>query len=373
MTVHALTGYLPEEEEEVRKGVIDKADILDDLKDEFRVTRTGYFIPGEAQGDGSNFVFVEDPSKMKEGRKHPGSWHELDLVYFVMHDREGAPLGYLQVDYPLDDKIPTKETMEAMEAFANIATIAIENSTTLKATERAREEVRTYLDLLTHDVGNLVNPVNAYLEMVIATTSLTEVQHKYISSALEASRSMTHLIRNVRKSSQLLEMDKVELVPVNLSRALRQSASDARSAFLAKQIDIKLRLPPQDLWVLADGFLDEVVYNVLTNAIKYDDHEHVEIDVITEMTELEGRDFACVRVTDHGHGIPDDMKEKIFSKEFRRIKQDRGQGQKIKGAGMGLSIVKSLIDRYGGKIWVENRVPGDPSRGSVFSILVPKA
>jgi signal transduction histidine kinase len=48
-------------------------------------------------------------------------------------------------------------------------------------------------------------------------------------------------------------------------------------------------------------------------------------------------------------------------------------GQKTKGAGMGLSIVSSLIERYGGKIWIEDRVYDDFSRGSVFNILLPRA
>jgi len=374
VVVHALTGYTKDEEETLQRSEILKEKILEDLKGEHRVTHTGYFIPGESQGDGSDFVFVENPEMVRETRKSPESWHELDLVYFMMHDREGEPLGVIQVDYPLDGKVPTKESMEAMEAFANMATIAVENSTIFKNMDRTKGEVRMYLDLLTHDIGNLANPVNAYLEMVIAATPLTPVQHKYISSALEASRNMTHLIRNVRRSAQLLELDRPELVPVSLSRALRQSTADSRNAFLGKNVDIRLNLPGQDIWVVADSFLDEVLYNVFTNSIKYDEHDDVVIDVETKMVEFENRDYAEIRVIDCGVGIPNDMKDKIFSREYRNlVKQDRAPHSKPKGAGMGLSIVKSLLDRYGGRIWVENRVRDDFTRGSVFVILLPKA
>jgi len=374
VVVHALTGYTKDEEEAIRRSEILTEKILDDLKEEHRLTHTGYFIPGETQGDGSDFVFVENPENVNEARRTPDSWHELDLVYFIMHDREGEALGVIQVDYPLDGKVPTKETMEVMEAFANMATITVENSTILKNTDRTKGEVRMYLDLLTHDIGNLVNPVNAYLEMVMATTTLTPVQHKYVSSALEASRNMTHLIRNVRRSAQLLELDRPELVPVSLSRALRQSTADSRNAFLGKNVDIRLNLPGQDIWVVADDFLDEVLYNVFTNSIKYDEHDEVVIDVETKMVEFENRDYAEIRVIDRGVGIPNDMKDKIFSREYRNlVKQDRAPHSKPKGAGMGLSIVKSLLDRYGGRIWVENRVHDDFTRGSMFIILLPKA
>jgi signal transduction histidine kinase len=79
-------------------------------------------------------------------------------------------------------------------------------------------------------------------------------------------------------------------------------------------------------------------------------------------------------VIDRGVGIPDEFKEKVFSRDFRKLpRSERPMGQKTKGAGMGLSIVSSLIDRYGGKIWIENRVYEEYSRGSVFNILLPMA
>ena len=374
VTADAMTGYTREEEDAIQRSEIQKGKILDDLKEEYRLTQTGYFIPGESQGDGADFVFIENPEKAHQARKSPDSWHELDLVYFAMQDRDGQVVGVIQVDYPLDGKIPTKETMEEMEVFADIATIAVENSATFKNMDRTKGEVRMYLDLLTHDIGNLVNPVNAYLEMVMAATTLTPVQHKYITSALEASRSMTHLIRNVRRSAQLLELERAELVPVSLSRSLRQSTADSRNAFLGKKVDIRLKVPDHDIWVVADTFLDEALYNVLTNSIKYDEHDEIIIDVEAKIVELTGRDYAEIRVVDRGIGIPDDMKDKIFSREFRnQVKQDRPPHSKPKGAGMGLSIVKSLLDRYGGRIWVENRVHNDHTRGSVFVMLIPKA
>ncbi len=372
VTVHALTGYSEAEEDSVRRSEILKHKVLEDFKEDFRVTKTGYFVPGETQGNGRDFVFVESPKKATNGRKSPDAWHELDLLYFGLYDREGNILGYIQADYPLDGKIPSKETMEAMEAFASIATVAIENSTAFQEMSEARTQVKMYLDLLTHDVGNLVNPVNAYLE-IVSTTTLNPVQLKYVSSALEASRSMMHLIRNVRRSAQLLETAQVELVPVNLSRSIHGAVTEAKAAFLGKKINVKLALPDQDVWVIADSFVDEVIYNLLTNAIKYDEHEEVVIDVELKLTEKNLKQYAYIRFIDRGIGIPDNVKDKVFLREFRKLAHADRPGHKAKGAGMGLSIVKSLVERYSGSIWVENRVYGDHTRGSVFNVLLPKA
>jgi len=372
VNVHAMTGYTEEEERAVRSATILKSKIMEDFRDEFRITKSGYFIPGEQQGSGEDFTFVENRDMMNKPRASPDSWHELDLLYFGMYDREGNILGYLQPDYPKNGKIPDKETMESMEAFSNIATIAVENSAMFKEVESARNQVRMYLDLLTHDVGNLVNPINAYIEVIMGTTQLTPVQHKYLTSAQEAARGISHLVRNVRRSAQILESAALELVPCNLTKSIRQVSSEARSAYLSKKIDIKLTMPDSEVWIMADGFLDEVIYNLLTNAIKYDEHELIEIEVVLTFADLEGRKYARVTVTDRGIGIPDEFKDKVFSRDFKKlVRADRPIIQKSRGAGMGLSLVKSLVERYGGKIWVENRVYDDPSRGSAFSFILP--
>ena len=371
VTVHSLTGYSPEEEDAVRRAGIFRDKVLEDFQEEFRVTRTGFFIPGERQGDGSSFVFLETPAKAFAARASVDSWHELDLLYFAMYDREGRMLGYIQLDYPRDGKIPTKDTMESMEAFASIATIAVENSAMFTRVDEAKNQVRMYLDLLTHDVGNLVNPINAYLEVVMGTTQLTPVQHKYLSSAQESARSISHLVRNVRRSSQMLEAAAVELVPMNLTRSIRQMTSEAKSAFLSKKVNIRLNLPEQDIWVMADNFLDDVMYNLVTNAVKYDEHEEIILDVEYALVEFEGRNYAQVKVIDRGIGIPDEFKDKVFSREYKKlVKPDRPILQRARGAGMGLSLVRALVERYGGRIWVENRVYGDYTRGSIFTFIL---
>jgi len=374
VTIHALTGYEDEEEKAVRRSRILKEKVVEDFKEEFRVTRTGYFIPGEKQGNGSAFVFVESPDKVPVPRRTPESWHELDLLYFGIFDRDGKMIGYIQLDYPINQLIPTKETMEAMEAFASIAAIAIENSAMFSDLNGAKDQVKMYLDLLTHDVGNLVTPVNAYLEIIMGTTSLSPVQFKYLSSAQEAMKSIIHLIRNVKRSAQMLEASESEIVPTNLSKSIQSVATEAKSAFLGKKVDIRLNIPGQDVWVMADNLIGEAIYNLLTNSMKFDEHEEVVVDVEVKTVEFEGKRYAQVRVIDRGIGIPDDLKDKVFSREFMRSpRAERPVAQKAKGAGMGLPIVKALVDRYGGKIWVENRVVDDHRKGSVFNVLLPKA
>lgn len=373
VAIHALSGYTKEEEAQVTESVILKSKTLEDFREEFRVTKTGYFVPAESQKDLSSFVFMENPELARKKRETPDSYHELDLLYFGVYDREGRIIGFIQPDYPINGKIPTKEAMESMEAFASIASIAIENSSLFAEMTEAEKQTKMYLDLLTHDVGNLVGPVDAYLELLLGTTPLTDKQQKYISSALEAIRSTVHLIRNVRRSAQMMEADKADIVPVNLTKSLKQTSSDAKASALNRKVDIQLKIPDRDIWIMADSLVDEIFYNLLTNAIKYDEHEVAVIEVELEVVEVEGKRSAKVRISDHGIGIPDDLKDKVFSKGFKDlIRPDRQVLVKSRGAGMGLNLVKSLVDRYGGKVWIENREYDDYARGSVFTVLLPK-
>ncbi len=369
----ALAGYSREELDTIKKGRILKSTVLADFKEEFRVTPTGYFIPGETQiGLLDQFTFIEDRKNATAARASPDAWHELDLLYFALYNREGKMTGYLQMDYPESGRIPTKDMMQAMETYATVASIAIDNSIMFREMSDARSEVKMYLDLLTHDVGNFINPVAAYIELVLGTTQVSPIQYKYLSSALESTKSISHLIRNVRRSAQMMEQQTSEIVPKDLGKSLGMVVAEARAVFLSKKVEVRTKLPEGDIWVMADDLLEEVFYNLVSNSIKYDEHEEVVIDIVVDVQEFDGRNHARVKVVDRGVGIPDDLKPMVFTRGFREMhRMERPSLQKAKGAGMGLSLVKSLVDRYGGKIWLENRVYGDHSMGTVFIVLLP--
>ena len=111
--------------------------------------------------------------------------------------------------------------------------------------------------------------------------------------------------------------------------------------------------------VLADEFLVDVFYNLLHNSVRLDSETTVHIDIDAD----ENRDgFLTVRITDCGPGIEDSVKNSIFS----RIGTD---GKRV--AGIGLTLVKRIFDRYGGTIYVEDKVKDDYSRGTCFVFELP--
>jgi signal transduction histidine kinase len=85
------------------------------------------------------------------------------------------------------------------------------------------------------------------------------------------------------------------------------------------------------------------------------------------MTE-DGRHLWRVCISDRGHGVPDEKKAFLFQK-FVRLKPD----SKTPGTGLGLSICRALVDKFGGRIWVEDRVSGKSELGARFCVSLPAA
>ncbi len=124
--------------------------------------------------------------------------------------------------------------------------------------------------------------------------------------------------------------------------------------------DLRVNERAADLWVVGDrGRIQQVITNLLTNAIKYSDkRKEVEISVGQEDIQ------AVVSVTDYGIGIPEVQRSKVFELYFRgaNVSSDN-----YGGLGMGLYISKSILDRHGGTI----KVRSEEGAGSTFRFSLP--
>ncbi len=83
-----------------------------------------------------------------------------------------------------------------------------------------------------------------------------------------------------------------------------------------------------------------------------------------DIVEEGGKKYCMVTVADNGPGIPDEVKDRLF------MRFSRGQ-TKVKGSGLGLYLAKTLVESYDGKIRVEDRVPGDYTKGARFVVMIP--
>ncbi len=134
------------------------------------------------------------------------------------------------------------------------------------------------------------------------------------------------------------------LVPVNLDTVIREEISTFPGASI-RHLDVHVE-------VLADGLLPTIFTNLIGNAVKFGGPD-IEITIRAETAGGE----VTVSVEDTGIGVPDEVKRKLFTRFERGMARESGQG-------LGLFIVRTLVERYGGKVRVEDRVPGRPEEGA---------
>jgi signal transduction histidine kinase len=131
-----------------------------------------------------------------------------------------------------------------------------------------------------------------------------------------------------------------------------------------REVYIGLTASPK-CFILANELVYDVFTNLITNAIKHSPADRrLDIRIDLNNVKLDGKDFYRISIEDNGPGIPDKVKERLF-KRFEQIKT------KATGRGLGLYLVKTLLEDMGGSISVEDRVKGDYHKGARFIVLLP--
>ncbi|MCK9277912.1 MAG: PAS domain S-box protein, partial [Methanoculleus sp.] len=200
--------------------------------------------------------------------------------------------------------------------------------------EAARDEANLYLDIMTHDIRNANNVSTMYADLMVdlAEGDLKTYVEKLRGSILRGNGILQNVatIRRVHEES-------ASLAPVSLDAVIREEIGNFPGA--------SIRYDGQPVEVSADGLLPMIFANLIGNAVKFGG-PGVEITVRVE--EQDGE--VLVSVEDTGPGIPDEVKEKLFT----RFERGMGRGR---GEGLGLYIVRTLVERYGGEVRVEDRGP----------------
>jgi signal transduction histidine kinase len=115
----------------------------------------------------------------------------------------------------------------------------------------------------------------------------------------------------------------------------------------------------------ANELLQDVFENVLINGIKYNENPNIEISIGISKQEIDGTNYFRFEFIDNGIGVAEHRKEVIFMSGNRELKGSKGMG-------LGLSLVNKILQIFKGKIWVEDRIKGDYTKGSKFIILLPE-
>lgn len=366
LCVRAAYGFDKEAEKQIKKIKYTMERMERDLKPELKIGRNAYYVPAENwEPDEEDMIFITRPERMDRARKLPNDWHECDYIDFLMYEKDGGLLGYLEIDEPVDEKVPTEETLKAVEVFSDIAAIAIQNSELYGKLEDDRKKIELLLDLIGHDVNNYAQAVSGFIELAMSRPGIPLPARKSLAKAHDQVLNLNKLVRNVKVYGKVESAGDKEIHSMDLVDMVNEAFRATQSSIQNKEVRLFLKDDGTKKPANMNELAKDIFLNLFSNAVKFDGHEKVDVEVeIVPVTENK-REFWLVSVADHGPGIDDKLKESIFD----RFTQ--GPLTSI-GTGLGLHIAKTLVEGYKGRIWVEDRIEGDRSKGSVFKVLLPK-
>ncbi|MEA1907644.1 MAG: response regulator [Euryarchaeota archaeon] len=241
--------------------------------------------------------------------------------------------------------------------------VLIDITSRKQAEKRIKEEYRRaefYIDLMSHDINNASQVASGYLDLLLQTREFPSEFRKHVEIALNHVRKSANIISDVRTLSEL-QSGEAELARIDMYPAFASAVETALSQ--SKDVEINADITEGRYFIRGNAMLFSVFSNLLTNAVKFDQHEIVKIDV--DISPSDDNQCWKLEFKDRGRGIGDPYKKIIFNRLERA-------GESAQGTGLGLTIVKYIVESYGGSVWVEDRVSGDRARGSNFIMLLPK-
>lgn len=243
----------------------------------------------------------------------------------------------------------------------------VENQQTqevIQQLEEARRDLEFFLDLLTHDVSSQTMITYSCLEELKSVIDKNDEDSQFfLQTALQSLLRAQMVIDQVKLLSQIKNLHDGDYTPIDLVGVVHRSVTTLTSMLPGEKIEIKTFFVKRPSFVQGTTILDNCIINLLQNAVFADPHPVKRIEIIVD--EVQGARNWKIEVIDHGEGIPDSLKEKIFQRFFQARSSK-------KGSGLGLYIVKTILQKFGGEIIVTNRVMDDYTQGTRFVITLPK-
>ncbi len=215
--------------------------------------------------------------------------------------------------------------------------------------ERARQSAGLYLDLMCHDIRNRLQVITMNVDLMGMLFAGLDVS-SYLS---QIQSDVTRCAELIGKAKQTERLEEVPLRLISLSQAVRESTALVLGHY--SDVAVELFLGNSEAFIEANEYLTVLLAQLMQNAVIHNPREAKAIWIRLD----EHHEDYELSVADNGSGIPDSRKQSLFDSSRRY-------------GGIGLHLAHHIMDRYGGRIAVRDRVEGDPSQGADFWVSFPK-
>jgi PAS domain S-box-containing protein len=274
-------------------------------------------------------------------------WTHLSVA--LVRNARGKPQHFVSHVADLTEEI------EANERIAHVNRQLNEQKARL---ERSNADLEAFAMLASHDLQAPLATIRGYMELLAAEYGdvLEPNANDWIDRAAKAAERMSELVSSLLEFSRVSGAELLSREEVSVTELVRDVRHDLEQVIMETQATVEIadNVP----LVLAQGSrLRQVLQNLVQNTIKYrapDRPPRCEVDVATRESDW------LITVTDNAAGIPEEHRESVFSM-FTRVNGDES------GYGIGLAACRQIVERHGGRIWVEE----NPEGGSKFCFTLP--
>jgi signal transduction histidine kinase len=275
----------------------------------------------------------------------------------------GRTLGALTVVYGESGRRYTQEDVPFLEDLGRRAAIAIDNARLYEAAESANRAKDEFLATLSHELRTPLTAISGWAHMLQLGMTDETTTRLAVDTILRSAKAQGELIDDLLDLSRVVSGTlHLSIITADLTKIVEDVMVAARPAADAKRLRMELAAQPSVLVRGDDRRLRQIVWNLVTNAVKFtDEGGAVKIALSVRGT------MARVDVIDTGRGIDPEFLPYVWDR-FRQA--DSSTSRQHGGLGLGLAVVRHLVELHGGTVHVESAGTG---RGATFSVELPLA
>ncbi|MBD3337535.1 MAG: PAS domain S-box protein [Candidatus Lokiarchaeota archaeon] len=231
---------------------------------------------------------------------------------------------------------------------------------------QAYERENFYKDLFAHDMSNI-------LQTMLVSLEVCEIKFKLPNGIVDSNKPLLMfkeqvnraitLVKNVRMFSEL-DKSQIKKRKINYKSILDKAFKLVQNNVGERKISLQLKLISNIYIIEANDLLLNVFENLLYNSVKHNKNDIIEITIKSSVIQKKEKQYLKLEFIDNGIGIPESRKKSLFMRGSNEYKS-------VSGIGLGLSLVKKILDNFNAEIYVQNRIPNDYTKGSNFILLFP--
>lgn len=290
---------------------------------------------------------------------------QLDLksVLIVPMVAHGKSLGSISLYSSQSERIFDKADLRLASDIASLAANAVENAKLYSEVAQADRAKSEFLAILSHELRTPLNIISGWAEILKNVGKEESIFDEAIDAIGRNARIQTSLVTDLLDISNVITgRMNIRTNYIEFNSVVSEALSSVRHTASAKDILIEAKFHKLEAHLVGDqDRLRQVVWNLLSNAIKFTPVGGHIVVVVNEIN-----NYIEFSVTDTGQGIQENFLPHIFE-IFRQ--QDSKFTRRHGGLGLGLSLVKYLVEAHGGTVKAES---GGEGRGSTFSVSLPK-